>query len=217
MNKYRPWELHIWNLHKYLKILKNANTLVVKNLRSLGPSVSHLSFFLYSYGLTWAFLIIPSWSVFFLFFFFFGCVGSSLQHADFSRCSALASLVVARVLSCPLTCRILRDWCRIESVSPCIRRWIPNHWTPRESPIFFLGTLFVVVPSLSHVRLRLPCTSLSPGACSNSCPLSWWCHPTILSSVIPSSCLQSFPTSGSFLISQLFASVLELQLQHQSF
>ena len=54
---------------------------------------------------------------------------------------------------------------------------------------------------------RLPCPSLSPGACSNSCPLSLWCHPTISSSVIPfSSCLQSFPASGSFLMSQLFAS-----------
>ena len=46
---------------------------------------------------------------------------------------------------------------------------------------------------------RLPCSSPSPGACSNSCPLSWWCHPTILSSVFPfSSCHQSFPESGFF-------------------
>ena len=45
----------------------------------------------------------------------------------------------------------------------------------------------------------LPCPSLSPGVCSNSHPLSQWCHPTISSSVIPfSSCLQSFPASGSF-------------------
>ena len=49
--------------------------------------------------------------------------------------------------------------------------------------------------------------SLSPGVCSNSCPLSQWSHPTISSSVIPfSSCLQSFPASGSFLMSRLFAS-----------
>ena len=55
---------------------------------------------------------------------------------------------------------------------------------------------------------RLPCPSPTPRACSNSCPLSQWCHPTILSSVISfsSSCLQSFPASGSFLISQFFAS-----------
>ena len=56
-------------------------------------------------------------------------------------------------------------------------------------------------------RARLPCPPLSPGVCSNSCPLSKWCHPTISSSVIPfSSCFQSFPASGSFPMSQLFAS-----------
>ena len=54
---------------------------------------------------------------------------------------------------------------------------------------------------------RLPCPSPTPGACSCSCPLSWWCHPTISSSVIPfSSCLQSFPSSGTFLMSQFLPS-----------
>ena len=53
---------------------------------------------------------------------------------------------------------------------------------------------------LQHARL--PCPSSSPGANWNSCPVSWWCHPTISSSVVPfSSCPQSFPASGSFLIS----------------
>ena len=53
---------------------------------------------------------------------------------------------------------------------------------------------------------RLPCPS-SPRACSNSCPSSWWCYATISSSVIPfSSCLQSFPASGSLPMSQFFAS-----------
>ena len=53
---------------------------------------------------------------------------------------------------------------------------------------------------------RLPCPSPTHGACTNSCPSSWWCHPTISSSVIPfsSSCLQSFPASGS--LSQFFTS-----------
>ena len=64
--------------------------------------------------------------------------------------------------------------------------------------------------SLPHHGLqhaRLPCPSLTPRPCSNSCPLSWWSHPTISSSVIPfSSCLQSFPASGSFPMSQLFTS-----------
>ena len=54
---------------------------------------------------------------------------------------------------------------------------------------------------------RLPCSSPTPRACSNPCPLSQWCHLTTSSSVIPfSSCLQSFPASGSFPMSQFFAS-----------
>ena len=58
---------------------------------------------------------------------------------------------------------------------------------------------------LQHTKL--PCPSPTPGACSNSCSLSQWCHPTISSSVIPfSSCPQSFPTSGFFPMSQFFAS-----------
>ena len=58
---------------------------------------------------------------------------------------------------------------------------------------------------LQHTRL--PCPSPTPGVYSNSYPLSQWCHPAISSSVIPfSSCLQSFPASGSFPVSQFFAS-----------
>ena len=70
--------------------------------------------------------------------------------------------------------------------------------------------------SFSHIRLfvthgpqnaRPPCPSPTPRVHPNPCPLSWWCHPTISFSVIPfSSCPQSFPTSGSFRMSQLFAS-----------
>ena len=58
---------------------------------------------------------------------------------------------------------------------------------------------------LQHTRLHY--SSPSPRPCSNSCPWSWWCHPNISSSVIPfSSCLQSFPASGSFPVSWLFTS-----------
>ena len=58
---------------------------------------------------------------------------------------------------------------------------------------------------LQHARL--PCPPPTPGACSNSRPLSRWCHPTISSSVVPFfSCFQSFPASGSFSRSQFFAS-----------
>ena len=54
---------------------------------------------------------------------------------------------------------------------------------------------------------KLPCPSLSLRVCANSCSLSWWCHPTISSSVIPFfSCLQSLPASESFPVSQLFES-----------
>ena len=76
--------------------------------------------------------------------------------------------------------------------------------------LFLLFSHPVVSNSLGPHGLqhtRLPCPSPSPGACSNSCPLNQWCHPTISSSVIPfSSCLQSFPASQPFTMSQLFAS-----------
>ena len=82
----------------------------------------------------------------------------------------------------------------------------------------------VVSDSLRPHELQLakpPCPSPTPEVYPDSCPLSRWCHLTISSSVIPfSSCLQSFPTLGSFQMSQLFAlggQVLEFQLQHQSF
>ena len=58
---------------------------------------------------------------------------------------------------------------------------------------------------LQHARL--PCPTATPRVCSNSCPLSRWCHPTISSSAVPfSSCPQSFPASRSFPVSQLFTS-----------
>ena len=78
---------------------------------------------------------------------------------------------------------------------------------------FLLFSCSVTSDSLQHHRLqqvmnRLPCSSPTPGSCSNSCHGVWvWCHPTISSSVIPfSSCLQSFPAAGSFPRSQFFAS-----------
>jgi len=57
---------------------------------------------------------------------------------------------------------------------------------------------------LQHARP--PCPSPTPRVHSNSCPLSRWCHPTISSSVVPFSCLQSIPASQSFPVSQFFAS-----------
>ena len=82
---------------------------------------------------------------------------------------------------------------------------------PGPIPIWFSS-----VQSLSRVQLfatpwtaarQASLSSLTPGVCSNPCPSSWWCHPTISPSVIPfSSCLLSFPAWRSFLMSQLFTS-----------
>ena len=113
----------------------------------------------------------------------------------------------------------------------------PPELDARTSSQVVLTLQFTSVQSLSHVQLfvtpwtqqhtRPPCPSPTPRVYSNSCPLSQWCHPTISSSVIPfSSHLQSFPASGSFQMSQLFASggqrigvsastpVLPMNIQH---
>ena len=77
-----------------------------------------------------------------------------------------------------------------------------NSWWWLFSPSVMFDSL--QPPGLQHARV--PCPSPSPRVCSNSCPVSRWCHPTISSSVIPFSCFQCFPASGSFLMSWLFAS-----------
>ena len=69
-------------------------------------------------------------------------------------------------------------------------------------------------------QARPPCPSPTHGAYSNSCPSSWWCYPTISSSVVLFSCLQSFPASGSFQMSQFFTSGgqrIGVSASHQSF
>ena len=64
----------------------------------------------------------------------------------------------------------------------------------------------LTLPPHGLQHTRFPCPSLSPRICLNSCPSSRWCHTTISFSVAPFSCPQSFPSSGSFPMSQLFAS-----------
>ena len=90
---------------------------------------------------------------------------------------------------------------------------VGRNWLRKKKSFHFSSIQFscsVVSDSLQphglqHRRPR--CPSPTPGACSNSSPLSQWCHPTISSSVIPfSSCLQSFPASGYFLVNQLLVS-----------
>ena len=94
-----------------------------------------------------------------------------------------------------------------------------NRWMDKEVVLHIYNGIFssvqfshsVMCNCLLPHRLqhsRLPSPSQTPRACSNSCPSSQWCHPTISSSVIPFfSCLQSFPESGSFPMSQFFALV----------
>ena len=82
-----------------------------------------------------------------------------------------------------------------------------NHFTHNYHPsLQFFGSVHSVVSNgLQYARLS--CPSPTPRACSNSCPSSQWYHSTISSSVVPfSTCLQSFPASGSFPMSQFFAS-----------
>ena len=98
----------------------------------------------------------------------------------------------------------------------CGRKYIHIFWTEIEKG---KGSIYPSVQFSSVTQLCLnlwdpmdcskpsPCPSPTPRVYSNSYPLSRWCHPTILSSVIPfSSCLRSFPASGSFQMCQVFAS-----------
>ena len=100
--------------------------------------------------------------------------------------------------------------------------YLPKHITVVFSSVQFSHS--VVSDSLRpHEPQQTwpPCPSPTPGVHPNPCPSSWWCHPTISSSVVPfSSCPQSFPASGSLQMSQLFTSggqSIGVQLQHQSF
>ena len=101
--------------------------------------------------------------------------------------------------------------CSLEAKSPLVENDSPCHFSSVKAiieSVQFIGSVVsdcLRLYGLQHARL--PCPSPTPGACSNSCPSSVWCDPTISSSVIPfSSYLQSFPASGSFLVSRLFAS-----------
>ena len=103
-------------------------------------------------------------------------------------------------------------WPGIKLLSTALAVQSPDHWTSREIP-YMVSVQFSSV-QFSHLAVsntlwshelqhaRLLCPPLSSGVCSSSCPLSWWCHPTISSSAIPFSCPQSFqaPISLSELI-----------------
>ena len=107
-----------------------------------------------------------------------------------------------------LSSKSLVPWPGIKTVPSASQVQSLNHGPPVESPV--QSSRSVVSASLQPHGLkhtRLPCPPPTPGACSNSCPSSWWCHPTISSSVVSfSSCLQPFPASGYFQMTQFFAS-----------
>ena len=91
-------------------------------------------------------------------------------------------------------------WKRSKTLTVC--RW-------HDTIHLFLFSHSVMSESLQSHGLqhaRLSCPVPSPGACSNLCPVSWWCHPIILSSAIPFSCLQYFQASGSLPMILFFAS-----------
>ena len=102
----------------------------------------------------------------------------------------------------------------LDSSEARVGQWLEDKWkaciSSKWQALFFSVQFSrsVMSDSLQSYGLqlaRLLCPSPTPGVCSHSCPLSQWCHRTISSSVIPSSsCFQSFPASGSFLMSWLF-------------
>ena len=127
-------------------------------------------------------------------------------------------------LLCLSTCILTQSYLVLFGVS--IRHWVISFFLnfclgffpiimfhyPNQRYLLFQLVQFTqsfplfVTHGLQHARI--PCPSPTPGAYSNSCPSSWWCHPTISSSVIPfSSLLQSFPASGSFPVLLLYTKI----------
>ena len=129
-------------------------------------------------------------------------------------------------------CCVHNRWMKPRSI--CRARLFAS-WAPTESLLTKLLTSLPLSNSKGSVQfssvtelnmsnslwphgLQHACLSPTPGVYSNSCPLSQWCHPTISSSVVPFSCFQSFPASGSFQwVGSSHQVAKELELQHQSF
>jgi len=100
----------------------------------------------------------------------------------------------------PVIYKLVIIICTSQPISE-IRLWGLPRWCFIQSSCSVMADSF---PPHGLKHARLPCPSPTPRAYSNSCPLHWWCHPTISSSVVPfSSHLQSFPASGSFPMSQV--------------
>ena len=113
----------------------------------------------------------------------------------------------------------IHHWINLRCISLVI--WVTTFVSWFSSVQFSPSVVSDFLWSHELQHARPPCPSPTPEVHQNPCPLSWWCHPTISSSVITfSSCLQYFPASGSFQwvsCPHHVAKVLEFQLQHQSF
>ena len=117
----------------------------------------------------------------------------------------LASLVIVILFFLPVSCCFdhcsFVVWCEVREPD----RFSSVMLSQDQCSQFSCSVMSTSLQPRGLQRARLPC--LSPRACSKSCLPSWWCYPTLSSTVVPSSsCLQSFPASGAFQVSQFFAS-----------
>ena len=103
------------------------------------------------------------------------------------------------------TCELFSDICPHYILNLILYNRACEHSNVLSSAQFSHSVMSDCLRPHEPQHAKPPCPSLTPGVYSNSCPSSRWCHPAISSSVIPfSSCLQSFPASGSFPMNQLF-------------
>ena len=137
----------------------------------------------------------------------------------------LTTLQISSEVLNTISNRIFILWLKKKkSMSPFPTQWKIPEAGPCSplNPLFLFGRSVMSDSLWSHClqHTRLPCPSLSPRACSDSCPLSRWCHPTVSSSVLPfSSTFHLSQHQGLFqwvISSYQVTKVLELQLQHQS-
>ena len=148
-----------------------------------------------------------------------GCVALTKYWLKFLAGSSVHGLSEARVREW-IAISFFRGIFPIQGSNTCLLsllrcRWIPYQLSRKENPYKKSLLFFSSVQSLSHVRLfvtqwtaphQASLSIISSCRLPNPCPLRRWCHPTISSSVVPfSSCLQSWPASGSFPMSQRFA------------
>ena len=102
----------------------------------------------------------------------------------------------------------IASWRLLEQEHDCEVFTSLTWWQSSSQTFSSVGCSVVSDSSWPHgLHARPPCPSPTARACSNSCPLSWWYHPTISSSVVPFSCPQSFPAAESFPVTQCFTSV----------